>query len=103
MRKNEVFRTNIHQVVDMTIKKDVEDRINSLTECCLSRSRLKQCSDTVIQMQKFQFASTNSSLGWIGTSAYHFCSFFASYLHQKAHETCVTNIIKQIDIARKLT
>lgn len=45
---------------------------------------------------------TNSSLGWIGTSASPFCSFYASYLQHKAPNTKISNLVDQQNIVRKL-
>lgn len=61
------FGSNIHQDVDMIIKTDADDKINSLTEYYLSRPRRKQSSERVYSMEKSHLASTNSSLGCIGT------------------------------------
>lgn len=53
-------------------------------------------------MEKSVFASANSSLGWIGTAASTFCSFYASYLQQKAPDLKVCNLIEQVNVLRKL-
>ena len=97
------FGINIHQDVDMTIKTDAEDKINLLTECYLSRPSRKQSYDPVNKMEKSQFDSTNSSLGWIGPSAYPLCSFYASYLQQKSPEYGTPRIFILLNIISFLT
>jgi len=53
-------------------------------------------------MEKSAFASSNSSLGWIGTAASPLCSFYSSYLQQKAPGTKVCHLVEQINTIRKL-
>lgn len=96
------FGINIEQDEDNTITTDAEDKLNDLTEYCLSRTRRKQFGSSLNQIEKNHFASINSSLGWIGTAASPFCSFYASFLQQKTPDTNVSHLVDQINIVKKL-
>ena len=96
------FGINTVQNTDHTIETDADDKMDAVTEYPFSRMRRKQFDQPLNQMEKSVFASTNSSLGWIGTAASPFCSLYASYLQQKAPELKVWHLVEQINIVRKL-
>lgn len=64
--------------------------------------RRKQHDQNMNELEKKAFMSINSSLGWIGTAASPLCSFYSSYLQQKAPELRFKNLIEQYNILRKL-
>ena len=74
------FGINTVQNTDHTIGTDADDMMDAVIEYPFSRMRRKQFDQPLNQMEKAVYASTNSSLGWIGTLASPFCSFCASYL-----------------------
>ena len=78
------FGINTIQNTDHTIETDADDKMEAVVEYPFSRMRRKQFDQPLTKIEKSVFASTNSSLGWIGTAASPFCSFYASYLQQKA-------------------
>ena len=96
------FGINTVQNSDFTIETDADDKLDSVTEYPFSRQRRKQFEQPLNQIEKSVFASTNSSLGWIGTAASPFCSFYASYMQQKAPELKVSHLIEQVNIVRQL-
>ena len=96
------FGINTVQNTDHTIETDADDKMDAVTEYPFSRMLRKQFEQPLNQMEKSVFASTNSSLGWIGTAAPPFCSFYASYLQQKAPDLKVCHLVEQINIVRKL-
>ena len=54
------------------------------------------------EIEKSHYMSVNSTLGWIGNAAFPLCSFYASYLQQKAPSLSVKDLIEQLNIVRKL-
>ena len=100
--KMRFFGINTVQEDDMTTHTDADDKLNALTEYAISRSRRKHFDQPMNPLEKWLFASTNSSLGWIGTAASPLCSFYASYLQQKSPNTLVRHIAEQQSIVRKL-
>lgn len=96
------FRINNEQGDDSTIRTDADDKLNGLSEYYISRARRKQFKDALNPIERNHFASINSSLGWIGTAASPFCSFYALFLQQKNPETNVSHLVDQINIVKKL-
>lgn len=96
------FGINTTQNEDMTICTNADDKLNSLNEYSPTRIRRKQSDAPLNDLEKAVFASTNSSLGWIGSAASPFFAFYASYLQQKSPETKVCHLIEQRTILRKL-
>ena len=86
----------------MTIETDAEDKMKAVVEYPFSRTRRKQFEQPLNQIEKFVFASTKSSFGRIVTAASPFCSFYASYLQQKAPDLKVSHLVEQINIVWKL-
>ena len=96
------FDTNTVQSQDMTVATDADDKLNGLMEYALSCPGQKQFDQPINELERSLFASTNSSLGWIGTAASPFCSFYASYLQQKTPETKICHLVEQQNAVRKL-
>ena len=96
------FGINIEQAEDFTIHTEADEKLNALTEFYLSRPRRKEHKSYLNDIERSFFASTNSSLGWIGTAASPLCSFYASYLQQKAPDTTISDLVEQLNIVRKL-
>ena len=96
------FGINTVQNDDLTIETDAEDKMNAVVEYPLARTRRKQFEKPLNRIEKSVFGSTNSSLGWIGTAASPFCSFYAIYLQQKAPELKVSHLFEQVNIVKKL-
>lgn len=74
----------------------------AIAEYPFSGQPRKQCEEPLKRIEQAVFASTNSSLGWKGTAASPFSSFYASDLHQKAPDIKVIHLVEQINILRKL-
>lgn len=100
--KMRFFGSNVEQAENFTVRTNADDKLNGLNEYYLSRYRGQQFQQTLNAIEKSHFASTNSSLGWIGSAASPICSFYASILQQKAPETAVSHLVDQINIVRKL-
>ena len=96
------FGINVEQAEDYTIKTDADDKLNGLTEYFLTRARRKQFGSGLTKIEMDHFASINSSLGWIGTAASPFASFYASFLQQKTPDTNISHLIEQINTVKKL-
>ena len=96
------FGINTVQSEDFTVATDADEKLEAVAEYPLTRQRRKECDDDVNVIEKGAFASVNSSLGWIGTAVSPLCSFYASYLQQKAPDIKVAHIIEQTNILRKL-
>ncbi len=96
------FGINTVQSKDFTVTTDADDKMEAVSEYPLTRQRRKEPEMKLNDMERSEFASVNSSLGWIGTAASPLCSFYSSYLQQKAPHTTVSNLTEQISIVRKL-
>lgn len=96
------FGINTTQNSDFTVETDADDKLDGVKEYPISRQRRKEYKELLNKIEKSAYASINSSLGWIGTAASPFCSFYASYLQQKAPDTKVSDLIEQVHILRKL-
>ena len=100
--KMRFFGINTVQHDDKTVSTDADDKLNSLVEADISRTRRKEYDAPINEIERAAYASTNSSLGWIGTAASPFCSFHSSYLQQKAPNTKVSHMVEQQVLLRKL-
>jgi len=96
------FGINTLQNEDFTIETDADDKMQALNEYPISRQRRKMGEKPLNEIEKSAFASSNSSLGWVGTAASPLCSFYSSYLQQKAPGTKVCHLVEQINTIRKL-
>lgn len=96
------FGINTEQHEDLTVSTDADDKLKSLVELDISRSRRKEYDAGINEIERAAYASANSSLGWIGTAASPFCSFYSSYLQQKAPNTKVSHLVEQQVIIKKL-
>lgn len=96
------FGINTMQNEDFTVGTDADDKLDAVTEYPFTRRRRKQSEEELNTIEKSVFASVNSSLGWIGTAASPFCSFYSSYLQQKEPAIKVSPLIEQVNIVRKL-
>ena len=86
----------------MTVATNADDKLNELTDYSLSRLHLREFYMQINELCRAFFASTNSSLAWIGTAASHFCFFYASYLPQKTPRKKVCHLVEQKNVVRKL-
>ena len=96
------FGINISQDSELNISTDASDKLDALSEFSFARSRRKEQEELLNDIEKSHFASINSSLGWIGSAASPLCSFYASYLQQKAPKPCVKHLVEQNNILRSL-
>lgn len=96
------FGINTIQNVDFTVETNADDKLDGVQEYPLSRQRRKEYNEALTKLEKSTFASINSSLGWIGTAASPLCSFYSSYLQQKAPNTKVSHMVEQTNILRKM-
>ena len=96
------FGINPVQNKNFTIKTDANDKIEALQEYPLTRQRSKESEQEMNKIEKSVFASVNNSIGWLGTAASPFCSFYSSYLQQKAPDLKVSHLVEQINNVRKL-
>ena len=76
--------------------------MDSVTEYLFSRQRREQFEQPLNEVEKSVFGSTNSSLGYIGTATSPICSFYASYIQQKAPELKTCHLVEHVNIVRKL-
>lgn len=77
------FRIHSFQEEDMTIRINVNNKLDALAEYLLLRHFRKQFDDDLNQMKCSSFASTNPTFGWIETAATLICSFYSSYLQER--------------------
>lgn len=59
----------------MTMRANVDDKLDALAEYPLQRNCCKQFNEDLNEMERSFFASTSSSIGWIGTVVSPICSF----------------------------
>lgn len=88
---------------DMTISTDADDKLESVNEYSQTRIPRKQCDDQIIDFEKSIFASVNSFLRWIRSTASPFCSFYASYLQQTNPQTKAYHLVEQRTGQQKLS
>lgn len=96
------FGININQNDDYSIEVNAEDKLLNVNEYKLSPRRKKQYDSYVNEIEKKIFMSTNSTLGWIGSAISPICSYYASYMQQKAPRIKVSHLVEQNNIIRKL-
>lgn len=96
------FGLQISQDTDHTITIEGDDKLSALQCYPLSRQRRKEGEKLLNDIEKSSFRSVNSSVGWLGSAASLFCSFYASHLQQKAPSTTVHDLITQINSVRLL-
>lgn len=102
LKKLRFFGINTIQNENFSLDTNADDKLKAVSEYFLSRHRRKESDKAVSALEKSAFASADSSLGWIETVASPLCSFYASYLKQKAPAVQEHNLVKQTDILRKL-
>lgn len=83
----------MEQTENYTTQTDADDKLRNLDEYTISQIRRKDFESLLYAPEKSYFASTNSSLGWIGTASLPFCSFYASHLQQRALDIKVRDIV----------
>lgn len=93
---------NSVQNSNYTIETDADDKLYAVTEYLFFRQRCKQFNQSLNQIERSEFSSANSTLGWIGTAASPFCSFYSSYLQLKAADQRVSHLVEQSNIVRKV-
>lgn len=96
------FGVHISQSEDMSITNDESDKLEAISEPQISLFRYKQPDYIINNIEKSTFPSINCSFGWIWTSSSPFCSYYSSYLQQKAPDITVSNIKEQLNILRRL-
>lgn len=96
------FGINITQNDDFSIETNANDKLESVKEQILSTRRRKQYEQDVTPVERKQFMSLNSIIGWIGSAISPISSYYASYMQQKAHEIKVSHLVEQNNIIRKL-
>ena len=79
----------------MTISVDAEDKLSSIQPINLSRTRRRELTSPLTSIEQHNFASINSSVGWLGITTSLFCSEFASRFQQLAPCATVKTIIDQ--------
>lgn len=96
------FGIHACQNEDYTITTDVKDKLGVLNGYSISRHRRHQVTETLNDVEKSSFLSTNNSFGWIYTAASPLCSIYSRYLQQKAQKINVFHIGEAINVLRKL-
>lgn len=96
------FGFNTEQAEDFKIQTNEDDKLHEMTEYQISLVRRKKYNEPLNALEKEYFASTNSSIGQIGTTASPICSMYASYLQNKSPSNNVSHMLSQINILRKL-
>ena len=85
----------------MTIRIHGDEKLESLNCFPIDRHRRKHVSEVLNHVEQKSFRSVNSSIGSFGTNASLLCSFYSSWLQQRAPNPTVKDLIYQI-IALKL-
>lgn len=93
---------NLKWADHFTIRIDTDGKLKNADEYQLLRFRPKELNHNLNKVEKFAFASTNSSLRWIGIATSPFCSLYGLCLQQKVPDLMVCRLIEQANILRKL-
>lgn len=88
--------TTQHQ--DFTVEANAEDMLCAIAGYCTTAQLCKQLDYLLKSIEKVQFASINSSIGWVGTAAFALCSFCRRYLQQKALLVRVSLLVNQSSV-----
>ncbi len=94
------FGLDLIQDSDMTTTIHGDSRLNALSCFLLDLHRRKQSEMTLNDVQLRSFRSINSSLGWLGSNASLFCTFYSSWVQQKAPSPTVKDLVSQINSLR---
>ena len=72
--------------------------------CCfpIDHRRYKQGTDCLNAVELKSFRSINSSIGWLGTNASLLCSFYSSWLQQRAPNPTIIDLTYQISVVKAL-
>ena len=82
---------------DMTIRIHGERKLKSLSCFPFYERRWKQVSEDLHPIELKQFRLVNSSVRWFGTNASFLCSFYSSWLQQRAPNQIMFDLIYQIN------
>ena len=92
----------IIQDTDFTIRIHGDSKLESLNCFPIDRRRRKQVLEKLNAVELKSFRSVNSSVGWLGTNASMLCSFYSSWLQQRAPNPKVQDLVDQINILKVL-
>lgn len=87
---------------DWTITTDFDGTMNACTEHFFTRKCSKQFDESINPLEKSYSASANSPLDLARTAPFSLCSFYASYLQQKALNTKLSHAVQKINVVRRL-
>lgn len=90
--KNENYSISIH----------ADDKLNQLEPYPISRSRRRELSEKMNDIEKKAFMSINESIGWLLSNVSILCSFYSSHLQQKNSKYHVSALISQFSALRTL-
>eukprot|EP00171_Calliarthron_tuberculosum_P001315 IDg1315t1 len=96
------YGLTICQNEDMHVTVHADNKLEKLEAYPIDRHRRKQSESLLNAIEMGEFRSLNSSIGWLGIAVSPFCSFYASYLQQKAPKPLVKDLILQINSLRLL-
>ena len=96
------FGLRIEQDENFDITVDADQKLDALEAFPISRARRKNGTHHLNSIEQKAFNSLNSSLGWLGIAASPLCSFYSSYLQQRAPTATVSDLISQINYLRVL-
>lgn len=94
------LRITQHDLGEITI--DGDEKLNSINPYVLTRSRRKECEETLNAIEQKTFQSVNGAIGWLGISASPFCSLVSSYLQQRSSKPSVHDRVTQINMTKHL-
>ena len=77
-----------------------DSRLESSSCFPIDRRRRKQVTETLNAVELKAFLSVNSSIGWLGTNASLLCSFYSSWLQQRAPHPTVQDLIYPINVLK---
>lgn len=89
------FGLNVAQLGDFSIAVDGDYKREALAVMPLSCCRRRDADLPLDYIKLKEFASLNSSIGWLGITASPFCTEFASRIKQKAPKATVKDLIYQ--------
>ena len=96
------YGLDVTQRNDLSITVTCDEKVNTLEPYPISKTRRKQTSDKLNDVEKHEFMSINSSLGWLGIAASPFCALYASYMQQRLPNATVEELLSQSRHLRNL-
>lgn len=81
---------------------DGDDKLMALEPVPVTRSRRRELTEEMNELEKSSFMSVNASINWLGITASPLCAFYASHLQQKLPDGHVSNLTLQSSVLKKL-